>query len=98
VGIASFADQGTEDIFDGNNTRSARACLPRALWAIARRKMAMLEQALVLDDLRAPPANRLERLAGNLRGYHSIRVNDQYRLVFRWADAAAHEVLIVDYH
>ncbi len=57
-----------------------------------------MDQALVLDDLRVPPGNRLERLSGDLRGYHSIRINDQYRVVFRWADGAAHEVLIVDYH
>ncbi len=58
----------------------------------------MMDQAFALDDLRVPPANRLERLAGDLAGYHSIRINDQFRIVFRWADGAAHEVLIVDHH
>lgn len=58
----------------------------------------MMEQALALDDLRVPPANRLEKLVGDLEGYHSIRINKQYRVLFRWADGAAHEVLIVDYH
>lgn len=98
VPIASFADRGTEDIFGGNNTREARATLPRTLWGVARRKLGMMEQALILDDLRVPPGNWLERLAGDLKGYHSIRVNEQYRILFRWAEGAAHEVLIVDYH
>lgn len=98
MAIASFAEKGTEDVFDGRNTRNARACLPRSLWNVARRKLAMMEQALVLDDLRVPPANHLEKLVGDLRGYHSIRINEQYRVLFRWADGAAHEVLIVDYH
>ncbi len=98
MSIASFADKGTEDIFDGSNTKDARATLPRSLWNVARRKLAMMEQALTLEDLRMPPANRLEALAGDLEGYHSIRVNQRYRVVFRWADGVAHEVLIVDYH
>jgi len=98
VTIASFADRGTEDIHEGSNTKEARKTLPRVLWSIARRKLAMIEQALALDDIRVPPANRLEKLAGDLKGYHSIRVNEQYRVVFRWSDGAAHEVLIVDYH
>lgn len=98
VAIRSFADKGTEDIFEGTNTKDARSTLPRALWSVARRKLGMIEQAFILTDLRAPPANHLEKLVADLHGYHSIRINQQYRVVFRWADSAAHEVLIVDYH
>lgn len=64
----------------------------------ARRKLDMLNAASNLDDMRAPPGNRLEALRGNLAGYHSIRVNDQWRVVFRWKDGAAHDVKIDDYH
>lgn len=64
----------------------------------ARRKLDMLNAALNLDDMRAPPGNRLEALRGNLAGHHSIRVNDQWRVVFRWKDGAAHDVKIDDYH
>jgi toxin HigB-1 len=65
---------------------------------VAKRKLDMLAYAHKLDDLRAPPANRLESLKGNLAGFHSIRINDQWRVVFRWGDAGPTEVDIVDYH
>ena len=94
-----FAHPGTRDIFDGNDTKAARSTLPRELWERARRKLDMLNAAISLDDLRIPPANRLEKLKGRLAGYHSIRINDQYRIVFRWEDGkGASEVRITDYH
>ncbi len=94
-----FAHQGTQDIFDGNDTKAARSTLPRELWERARRKLDMLNAAISLDDLRIPPANRLEKLKGRLAGYHSIRINDQYRIVFRWENGiGASEVRITDYH
>lgn len=70
----------------------------RAIERVARRKLAMLEAAGRLDDLRAPPGNRLELLSGKRRGQHSIRINDQWRIVFRWIDNQAEDVAIVDYH
>lgn len=79
-----FADRGTEDIFNGSNTKAARQTLPRELWKIAQRKLDMLQAASRIDDLRVPPGNRLKALGGDLKGYHSIRINDQYRIVFRW--------------
>src|SRR5579859_1215497 len=96
--IASFGNRGTEDIFDGENTDAARRTCPKPIWSVARRKLDQLNQAARLTDLAAPPANRLEALRGDRRGRHSIRINDQYRVCFRWTDQGAEEVEIVDYH
>ncbi len=94
-----FAHEGTRDIFDGNDTKAARNTLPRELWERARRKLDMMNAATRLDDLRAPPAIRLEKLKGRLAGRYGIRINDQYRIVFRWEDGqGASEVRITDYH
>ncbi|MCE3006346.1 MAG: type II toxin-antitoxin system RelE/ParE family toxin [Rickettsiales bacterium] len=71
--------------------------LPRDIQQVARRKLRLLNNAQSLDDLRVPPNNRLEKLRGDLSGYYSIRVNDQWRIRFRWADGAS-EVRMVDYH
>ena len=71
---------------------------PSNLFRVAVRKVAMLQAAHTLDDLRVPPANRLEALKGNRAGQHSIRINDQWRICFRWRDGDAHDVEIVDYH
>lgn len=95
--IASFADRATEALFHGLRGRSARR-FPPSIAAVALRKLDFLNSAITLDDLRAPPGNRLEALRGDLRGLHSIRVNDQWRIVFRWHSGDAHEVRIVDYH
>lgn len=70
----------------------------RAFERIARRKLLLLHRAKVLDDLRVPPGNRLEALRGNRKGQHSIRINDQWRICFLWAQGDAHDVEIVDYH
>lgn len=69
-----------------------------AIAKVAGRKLDMIDAATVLDDLRAPPGNRLEALKGDRAGQHSVRINDQWRIVFVWRDGAAHEVEIVDYH
>jgi toxin HigB-1 len=71
---------------------------PVTLWTVARRKLDQLDAARALDDLRAPPANRLEALRGDRRGQHSIRINDQYRICFAWTQAGPERVEIVDYH
>jgi proteic killer suppression protein len=95
--ILDFGDAATKDLFEGIPSKSARR-IPQNLWTVARRKLDMLNAAQGLMDLTAPPANRLEALKGNWRGYHSIRVNDQFRVVFRWAEGHAREVQIIDYH
>jgi toxin HigB-1 len=96
--IVSFADKGTEDVFDGHTTKSARRACPSDLLRIARRKLDMLNQAATLGDLRVPPSNRLEKLKGGREGQHSIRINDQWRVCFRWTESGAEDVEIVDYH
>lgn len=95
--IASFGDQGTADLYHGASTRRARA-FPNDIVASALRKLDLLEAAHSLTDLRSPPGNRLESLRGKWRGLHSIRVNDQWRIVFRWSESSAHDVRLVDYH
>ena len=96
--IASFGDQGTVDLFNGRDTRAARRSCPAALWRVARRKLDQLNAATRLETLRVPPGNRLETLSGDRAGQHSIRVNDRYQLGFRWREAGAEAVEIVDYH
>ena len=95
--IRSFGDQATEDLFDGRNSKVARQRLPRSLSVVAARKLDALDQAEIMDDLRVPPGNRLEALRGDRRGQHSIRINDQYRICFRWTDSGPVDVEIVDY-
>ncbi len=95
--IQSFADVPTADVFHGRDGRAARR-LPRIIWPVIRRKLDTVNAARTLDDLRAPPGNRLEQLKGDRAGRHSIRVNDQYRIVFRFMDGDAYEVICEDYH
>ena len=94
----SFKTPGTEDIFNGKNTKAARRICPQKLWKIASRKLDQLDSVNSLDQLRIPPGNRLEALTGDRRGQHSIRINDQYRICFAWADNEPDDVEIVDYH
>lgn len=96
--IASFRGQGTYDVHRGLDTRAARVACPRLLWPAARRKLDMLHLAREIADVRVPPGNRLERLKGDRFGAYSIRVNEQYRICFRWGQTGASEVEIVDYH
>lgn len=92
--IRSFRDHDTERIFHRQKVRS----FPSDLLRVALRKLVMLDAATTLADLKVPPANRLEKLAGDRLGQHSIRVNDQFRICFRWLGSDAHDVEIVDYH
>ncbi len=92
--IRSFKDQDSEKIF--NRERSPR--LSEMLQRVALRKLRMLNRATSLNDLRVPPANRLEKLKGDRAGQHSIRINDQWRICFKWHDNDAFRVEIVDYH
>ena len=95
--IQSFADLATEHIFYSEDSKRART-IPKALWPIARRKLSYVHAAATLADLRVPPGNRLEALAGALSGRYSIRVNDQYRITFRFEAGHAWEVCCEDYH
>jgi len=92
--IRSFADAATELIWSGRRSRK----LPPDIQSVALRKLRMLNQARVLQDMRVPPGNRLEALKGNRAGQHSIRLNDQWRICFVWQDGGANHVEIVDYH
>lgn len=95
--IASFGDKATEALFHGEGGKATRR-IPPDVRGVAVRKLDLVNAATDLDDLRAPPGNRLEALKGELRGKRSIRINDQWRIVFRWEKGDAHEVEIVDYH
>lgn len=95
--IISFGDRATEDLYHGRSTARARRWPPEVV-TLAQRKLDFLNAATTLDDLRSPSGNRLEALRGNRRGRHSIRVNDQWRLVFRWLDGECHDVQLTDYH
>jgi proteic killer suppression protein len=96
--IRAFKNVGTEDIFNGENTKEARNICPNSLWKIAARKLDQLDSVIALVELRIPPGNQLEALSGNRKGHHSIRINDQYRICFVWTDLGPDQVEIVDYH
>ncbi|MBS3908123.1 MAG: type II toxin-antitoxin system RelE/ParE family toxin [Actinobacteria bacterium] len=92
--IKSFKDKETEKVY----SREGSNKLPRNIQQVALRKLRMINNAKNLNDLRIPPANRLERLKGGREGQLSIRINDQWRICFRWRDADAYEIEITDYH
>lgn len=91
--IASFGDKDTEKLARGIRVRRFVS-----FERVALRKLRQLQVSASLDDLRIPPGNRLESLTGNLKGWHSIRINDQFRIIFQWQDGNAEHVQIVDYH
>jgi len=91
--IQSFGDKKTERLFDDNRVKEFEGFAARA-----KRKLESLNAAAHLEDMRVPPSNRLEKLRGVREGFYSIRVNDQWRIVFRWIENGAHEVSVVDYH
>jgi len=95
--ISSFGDKGTSDLYHGISSRHARK-LPTQIHEIALYKLDVLNVAQSLDDLRSPPGNRLESLRGNRKGFRSIRINSQWRIVFRWVENSAVDVQIMDYH
>lgn len=92
--IKSFNDGGTEQLYTTGKSRK----IPYGVWQGAIPKLDYLNAATSLNDLRQPPGNRLEALKGKLKGKHSIRINSQYRIVFKWQGADAYEVEIIDYH
>ena len=95
-----FGAQGTEDVYNGINSKAARRTVPGVLLKVARRKLFQVIAATKLSDLAVPPNNKLElhKESGKYSGYHSIRVNDQYRILFRWTDAGAMDIVSDDYH
>ena len=95
--IRSFRDRLTAELFHGESQAELRRVPPEVVRA-AQRKLAMVDAAERLSELRVPPGNRLEALKGDLKGWHSIRVNDQWRIIFRWDAGGAHEVGFADYH
>ena len=92
--IVSFGDSETEKIWNGERSRR----LPGDIQAVALRKLRLLDAARKVDDLRVPPGNRLEKLSGKRAGQWSVRINDQWRIVFRWSEGGAEHVAIDDYH
>ena len=95
--ILSFGDKATADFFHGRNTQRARALVPTSLRRRALARLEVLTLAASLDDLKVVPGYQLEALLGNLKGFWSIRVNEQFRVIFRW-DHGASDVRILDYH
>lgn len=96
--IVGFHDQGTEDVFDGADTRVARRTCPSRVWPVARRKLDQINRVRDIRSLAVPPGNRLERLRGDRSGQYSIRINEQYRICFQWEGEHANQVQITDYH
>jgi proteic killer suppression protein len=92
--ILSFDDKETEQIYDGIRVKN----LPLEIQTVGRRKLRMLNNSQTINDLRIPPSNRLEKLEGKLNDYYSIRINDQWRIIFRWTEGQSENVKIVDYH
>jgi proteic killer suppression protein len=97
VSIRSFGDQATTDVYNGVNSAKARG-LPKDIIKVAQRKLDMLNAAATIQDLRSPPSNHLEELKGGLKGFHSIRINKQWRIIFRWTSGGPEAVQITDYH
>lgn len=95
--IKSFGDKSTENLFRKRKSRVDRR-FPEEIIKAALRKLDMLNAAIRLDDLRSPPGNRLEALKGDLKGFFSIRINEKWRIIFRWDSGEAKDVQIVDYH
>ena len=92
--IVSFGNSDTENVWNGIRVKK----LPTEIQNIGRRKLRMINNSFSLNDLKIPPANRLEKLAGNLKNVYSIRINDKWRIIFRWNAGNASEVEIIDYH
>ena len=92
--IKSFGSKETEKIWNGSRSMK----LPYEIQHIGRRKLRMLNNSTSINDLRIPPSNRLEKLSGNRKDYYSIRINDQWRVIFKWHSSHSIEVEIIDYH
>lgn len=96
--ISRFASQATEDLFNGDDTKAARNALPKNLWAKASAVLDQLNTAAQPGDMKIPPSRRLEKLKGDRAGQWSVRINDQYRVCFRFEGSSALDVEVCDYH
>ena len=96
--IKSFKNKATEDIYNGKATKAAMKACPKNVWKIAVRKLDQLDSILSLNELRVPPGNKLEALTGKRKGQFSIRINDQFRICFKWSENGPVNVEITDYH
>jgi len=96
--IVSFKGQGTEENYNGLRSKAARRICPENCWKVAARKLDLLDSVTMLNELRIPPGNRLEELSGDRLGQFSIRINNQYRICFKWSVEGPFDVEIVDYH
>ena len=96
--IVSFKNKSAEDIFNGNASKAARKVCPQALWKVASRKLDQLDSVNALEELKVPPGNRLEALSGSRSGQYSIRINQQFRICFKWGESGPFDVEITDYH
>jgi proteic killer suppression protein len=92
--IRSFGSKETERIWNGIRSKK----IPPEVQNVSRRKLRMLNNSIDINDLRIPPSNRLEKLRGNLKDFHSVRINDQWRIIFKWESGHVQEVEITDYH
>jgi len=96
--IVSFKDGAAEDLFNGVNSKRARKACPRTLWRLVSRKLDQLDSVQSLEELKVPPGNHLEALLGKRRGQYSIRINEQYRICFAWAENGPEDIEVTDYH
>ena len=96
--IKTFKNKATEDIYNGKATKIAMRACPKKIWRIATRKLDQLDSILSLDELLVPPGNRLETLTGQRKGQFSIRINDPFRICFKWSETGPEVVEITDYH
>ena len=96
--IKTFKDKATEDIFNGKASKAALRACPKKIWKIATRKLDQLDSALSLGELRVPPGNMLETLSRKRKEQFSIRINDQFRICFKWGETGPFDVEITDYH
>ncbi len=92
--IISFGNSETEEVWQGVRVKK----LPKEIQEVGRRKLRMINNSITLMDLKIPPSNRLEKLSGKLTEYYSIRINDQWRIIFKWTKSNAYDVEIIDYH
>lgn len=96
--IKTFKSAGTENIFDGVASQAARRSCPQFIWPVARRKLDQINRVREFNELKVPPGNRIESLKGDRVNQYSIRINQQYRICFRWEEGHAYEIEITDYH
>ncbi len=96
--IISFKGSATEDIFNGINSKAAHRACPQMLWRITARKLDQLDSVHALDELKVPPDNRLESLSGDRQDEYSIRINEQYRICFKWGESGPFNAEVTDYH